>query len=1462
MANEEFLSPLTPDESGFLTELGQTTEPPKGQITTKERTEDLKANTGLTEDELEGLMDSNAISLSPIETRELAPAGSKGVFESLLSGGGSLEEIEAAVQKKVEVDKALTGIEDLSSVSTIMAADPKVSARLFRSENRLETSRKALLDLSEEAEGGFASTVMDVIDQLGYDTYAGIRDIRGSLAGEGTEVSEISDMWEVAIKSFSDEEFEAFYKERLQHLTDTGPLWEDNASWRIMRELEAMESAGAVLWDEEMGVLFGLMSALDVATLGLSGVKTIGMAGRSVVGRLRNTSSISTATEAAVRNRIVHTPTLRESITPPHSIRKSITESEIVDDIVPSSVRTTIASKGQPVSVGSVSQAIVGNKFVKQFLLRQDNHSFGVVDLSQSAENWAQAQATRLSKASGTSVIDYDISLEGIQQAKAVFTMGKDSGLPFDTLEAANRMASKYPNSAVHAVPGSPLTGTQYTFKTTSRVPVRETVSPTDLSKVSSKTRIGRLLGRADLGSDTFFANLADAGDFGALGFQKDFEKVVKEVNKLPKRDRNTIDEILTTLRDTPTNGTSRTWLPRGEFSDAYRAKTGSYPSDEVIKAYEDLIEVSDFNWYVKANEQLATMANQKVTMVKVGSFNLKAFPSKRSVSGLKEEKGAVWVHSVATGQRVSVKDLSNEAPLLELSVPTSKGETFVTDFYGQTRVPELEDALAYNAGGPRSNPDMLWFVGNGEGNWATLIGARTQKESLKAVEQFNEVAGTVRSLGGVDNKSVNALKQSDKDQITAVLQKNNDWNPNLETADDFIGFTNSRGVPAYAGVVSKERGHRIKDFIQTNDESLVNLNLEAFISFHRHDQALLEYGGVKASNPSPILAINRQYNQMVTRGAQMQYRMHHPSAWVKAAQKSGLIGDIPLHPMTDELKVKTWEIKGSTVEANRLRQEQSVILRRLDMFEGSQSSLATEALGKGVSKATQWGADVAHNINPRAGAGARYLKGFADGMSDRLLSLGFFQKMGSIDNMFLQASHFIPITAVSPTNGARGLQIATVIRQAARTGDASAWNTLLNNMSVTTGIPKSELKLLSDHMLFSGRGYMRGAIAEDPLAGIGNSILGRTKDIISTPYYAGENFSATLSRVVAFLDIRKKYPATDPSSREFWSLVQTRDRDLSFALNKAQKSEIQTDGVTRVLTQWSSYQLRMVETTLFGESLTVAEKTRLGAMQLMLWGAAGLGLNETAMSIKENETFGMFSNAIAEGADAFFGPVAGIKIGDRLAFNPVELWDRGHNMVALNLEEAVPAYKITSDTGTAAYSLLTNSFTGRWGLLGHDVQTLGRAWKAVDSAMMAYTMNMENVRRTKSGSEIHKDFTPMQEVFQFIGVKPSESTDFSASSTIVFDQKKKKKMAIDTALPYFKRAVVKAQEKDYGAFISIMKDVDAIVAAHGLTDTRLIEVRETLLQRAGFNNVNWIAMEMIKDGYTNEAIRFKEKFQ
>ena len=1472
-----FLQDANP--GGFLNEEATSPLPLEGVLSTQRKEQDKWVSTGLTEAELEGLRQANLVANMYISEEELAPAGVESfnpLLAKALQDEAGTSGVQDAFLKEQEVKNTLLRAGQLTSVERALAVDPQIAAQLYKIESRAERMRNILLDKAEEFEDGAAGKVLELIDMVAYDSWAGMRDVVTLLSGEGSELSTLSDEWEVALRTMDDGELEEFLSSRLEDIT-SGWASGDEPKWRIIRELQALDAAGAVLWDEELGVLYGVMSAIDIATLGTTAAITGSRALRSAIGRLRSTAGTTMASEAAagtslvvrggldgeILDPILGIEDLRSAVpgtgpgpTRPRRpfVRDDVEDAVIIDDIMPRAYTSrTVNPNVPPVSAGYVASQFATNRFIQQFLNIQSKFGFGTFDISEAATRWATSEGQRLGRATQSGVIDFDVDISDIQQAKVTFKFGKDNSLPFTDIITAQKVAETIPNARV-----VPSGRNQWVIEAETLVPVKSTIDPLDLTEVKNKTWIGRTFGRASRGSSSFMSNLADASDFGALGFKETFKTALRDINRLSRKDINTIDDILTTLRDTPVGDNPRTWLTADQFANAYKHARGTYPSREVIQAYETAVEMSDFAWWVKANERLTSLANQKSVVVRVNGQDVFAHPPthREGVPGLKKKTGPIWVWDVAQNRRVNVKSVRDEAPLLQLSTPSRDGSTYITGFVGNTRVPTLNDAFPYNAGGPRSNPGITWFVGNNDGNWATLIGARSERDARKAVEQYNRIVDAVAQGGSTA-------------RINQVIRQNRDWNPKIENLSDWEEFIASRGIKKDQKVDARARGERLGSVVRTEDQSIVDLNLEAYISYHRHDVALKEFGGELVENPNPLLAILTQYDSMISRGAQTQYRITHPSAWVKALERAVENGEISVPPlvgpMTDEMKVRTIDlsdIKGDV--ARKLRQEQSVINRRLDQFSGSASATVFATLGVGASNAAEWAVEQVHNLTPRGGNFARYMKEtFVDQGNNKLLSLGFYQRMATPDQFIIQSLHLIPISLISPVNGPRAMTFATAVRNAARRGNNQEWNLVAKNLAKNLGISDQQMAALTEHMFASGRGYMRGAIAEDPAGGVGRSLLGTTKTVVSYPYYAGENFAATLSRVTAFFDTIDRYPTTPLNSRAFWNAVQERDRVLSFGLNNAQRSIAQSDSSLRVVTQWTSYPFRQIESMFFEKGLSPTERARLIAGTTMMWGVAGLGMSKLSAEIQEQLGVDMpfLSAILVDGVDTAIDGLLGVKIGDRAGFNPVELIERGYKTFA-DPFQTVPAFDMIRGITNPVLDGLANFGSGRWSLLSHDAQTLARAWKIVDSPWMAYTMMMEDARISRTGGSLEKEFTGIQEFFQAVGIKPSEATDFQRISNLNFSAKNRKIKAIEQATPVFKMALdAQAEGNDRKAY-QLFKDADAIVQAYGLSPTRMAEVREEIFYRAGFERVNFAILEAIKNGNLEAAMQFKERME
>lgn len=1434
--------------------------------------------------------------------RTLPPMGAPiDLFDQYLEEGRGLEELQGVVDKQRTVQDTLKDVDNFSSVDAAMSVDLGVSAELYKQQHRIDTVRRMAMNVAENNTGGKIDSFYEVIDEFIYDIYAGIRDIPRGVTGGGTELTEISTMWADAIRSLDEDEFQNFVSERFDTLAsraNMGPI-EGDLAWVYLRELQALDAAGFVLHDQEFGYISAVGGIIDLATLGVGGVSKLSKAGRSLIGRLRGTVGTEAATEAVkgtslvvrggvdgdILDPVLELPPVRPHIeggearpfTKPKKsfVRPDVEDAEIVEDIAPSAYQTSVKTTADfpPVSTAAVGKQYTENTFLQYFMSRASTLGFGASDVTDNASAWAAREARKIADASATRLIDVKIPVEevGVKNYQMSFTLGKLGGGTFSSYDNALKMSSGIPGSSVintrtgKAARATDTSG-QFAIQVTQGIPSKDLVAPLNLKGLHEGLSgvLPNYFGRAGRGSSSYMSNLADGADFVEGAYKKDIQSTIKRLRKSLKGGTEAnINTILTALRDTPTKGNARTWMTQDQFVNEYKILTGEYPDRKTVQAYEDIVALSDFSYFQMASERLRSLFNLKAMMFDHDGAKVMVFPEEKLVGELKaDSRVRKWVWDAGAKRRLALDSVPDGTPIMSFGSKQKDGSEWIIGFENKLTVPSMEDAFPYNAGGPRSNPEVRYFVGNTDGHWNTLLGARSERDAQIAVDQYNVVAHALNNMGIDLEAEKIVLSSTQRKTLDDLVRANNDWNPNLESIDEFIEFGKARGMKLTDDAQFKTRDTNVSEVVNTNDKTLVDLSLEKYVTLRRQDNALVEFGGELTANPDPIYAITQQFNRMVREGSQTLYRMEHPSAWVKAVQeavKSKKIGlDGVDGPLTDPRKVQTWKITGSTETARKLRKEQAIISRRLSLYEGGSSDWV-ETSFKPLADAGAKAIDIAHNTHPKLGGIAAAVGRGIKQAPQMGLSLGFMQRMAEPSQLFLQSTHIIPITAASPRHGMQGITLASVIRQAARSTDESGWKVFYKGIKEVAMLNDKEAKDLMDHLFDSGRGYMRGALVEDPSAGnMFKGTLGTVGDVARAPFYAGENYAATVSRITAYLDIRKQFPETPTDSKLFWQKVQQRDRDLSFALNTAQKSRIQSGPISNVVAQWTSYPLRTLETIVYGgETLTKLERVRMSAAASILWGVGATGLYELWPDL-EPEDAGVVSKVINDGIDVVFDEALGIKFGDRVAFNPIELIERGVGTFT-DPTETIPAVGIVADTAGAALGVMSNVFSGRYAASSHDLERLVRTWKVVDSPVMAYTMMMEDVRRTRTGSTLQGPFTASQELFQALGISPSEVVDLSRASGIVFSQKGRKQKAIDKALPFFKMALAEAEAGNYESAGNLMLDADAIVMSYGLSDTYLAEVRRDIMKQAEFDRVNYVLLELIKQGNTNAALRFGE---
>jgi hypothetical protein len=222
---------------------------------------------------------------------------------------------------------------------------------------------------------------------------------------------------------------------------------------------------------------------------------------------------------------------------------------------------------------------------------------------------------------------------------------------------------------------------------------------------------------------------------------------------------------------------------------------------------------------------------------------------------------------------------------------------------------------------------------------------------------------------------------------------------------------------------------------------------------------------------------------------------------------------------------------------------------------------------------------------------------------------------------------------------------------------------------------------------------------------------------------------------------------------------------------------------------------------------------------------------------------------AIQKGVgDMLLEDTAGIRLGPRLGLNLFDLTETAWGLITLK-PDTVPAYNIVGPTAEAAASALMHFGSGRIPLASHDLETLVRAWKIIDSPIIAYTMMMDEVRISNTGVVTKGPFTSSQIFLQAIGLSPAEVINMQEFKELSWSITKRENKVFNDAKPYIKKAATLIAQEDYAAANDILMTVDAVFSGSGLPKTSMDEVKERLMSTLKVNETERVVKILLESG-------------
>lgn len=1054
--------------------------------------------------------------------------------------------------------------------------------------------------------------------------------------------------------------------------------------------------------------------------------------------------------------------------------------------------------------------------------------------------------AEKFSRSFKTNVYDvgvYDLN----EQTKAVsFFIGKNTdGLPFKPLadgsapSGAQKIADRINGEVVPLDPEDLTLGyvvrvdeavdASAGLKSGFNIKLAETLWTKTLGKVldnpylgSAATRDVRELNELALRSQTASKYLSNEG-----------RKLEKNIGKLSYEETVTMDTILSEFRDGADAIARQSWNET-EFSAAWLNKTGEVPSQKIIDAYKAAESLSDAAYYFKSMEIMKTyiMKGFKNSVDIDGVF----IPAKRTtLSTLKADAKVIDLSENTKLYAKEIDDVPSDTVVWELSQPW-QGQDYVL-FPSNTRAIDPRDVLGYSAYGRRTNPDARYFIFlRGENGIKTVLSAFTDKTAQTARNQLKQIQEAYRA-------------ELPDDEITRVIQGSNDWNPNVNTKADMDEWLLENEINLTEGdLFSKVRDDAIDDPFDKvfNGEAAGDYVNNALA---RSDTILTEYGGGKAYNPSPLQSIVEQYGTEAHRYANSFYTMKSMKGWVnqlRIMREEGIniSVEVPkgIGPSDYRKLFLNTKVTGSSPAANRMRELQSVIKRRLGMSTRLEDELSqmsdslTEAVFDSWGKKVQVG-DVSSTLLKTG-----FFSSFAFNLSQAFLQssqivnivaiagqkIGFKAAAGSIHlRKLLHASDDIAVEQVGLSNFARSMEIA----EADAVEIAELFRQTLPNVvmgdaiELGTGVNGGR----STGAMFGKTGFQATKF--------GKAML----DVGMVPFNFGESSAKSTAFVAAALEFKKANPAISLLSEAGRNFVARRVETLTQNMSNSSRSAIQS-GLGKVPTQWLSYFFRTTEQVFVGRDLTLLERARLGFFTMPFFGFTGLGMGFATEKVAEffnldprDETdralFITLKYGLMDGFLNYFTPFD-VALSERMApvtavFDIYEKFTEENVLTALGGPSGSIAY-----TGTEAmFNLLSNLANGYTSTLTEDGMRVLRNFSGINSLAKAVGIMQDGVYRNRKGLIVPIEVDITDAILSVSGFTPLQATEFYSQGGRTYNLGKDFKAVQKEVLERSKLAWG-MYAKDPERASAILSDAKLIVSKAPLSYDKKIELLRLLNPR------------------------------
>jgi hypothetical protein len=850
--------------------------------------------------------------------------------------------------------------------------------------------------------------------------------------------------------------------------------------------------------------------------------------------------------------------------------------------------------------------------------------------------------------------------------------------------------------------------------------------------------------------------------------FRSLVQPMIKRIRKLPYKNRITINRVMQKLRDDPKLNYRTSWWSEFEFKTEYRMahpdKTSATAAD--YDAYLSAVTVSDLVYTIRASKilEIHNRLGNKVIQISGDESVLARKAKDLNIS--------TPVKDLSSGKIIAAKYVPEDLVIWEAFDPGRTKKYYIKP--KEVAEPNYWDALDYNSGGPRFNPEANHFVVQWDGvnqtSGRAFLTAVTEKQASKALEELENIRAALKGR---------TLDQVSPSEIDSVIRKNNTFEPRITNLEHLKAWTDRYNIDWTLQFTKKKRGDKVEDLENVFD----SLSYEDYyMATARRGQVLPKVGGGNTFSEDPISAIFRNFDSAAGEFSWYRYNQRSKLSWLKTRLgPDGLDANLKGKSVNQLFEEEYGKLPhGVTNNADRRLKEIGMIIKRRD-FELSPRQEWLNTLLEYVHEFTFDKPIPTINIkNP----------------VDTFMNLNFKTFfMFNPSQFFMQMAHASNVLAISPVHGARAFPIVAPLRAALHAPSMSVRKKFLKGLAEQLGVKENDVDeliqyihdtqrtLVENDTIYRSTSMSTGFAKVDSSyhhSNFKNALYQSSKvgklalDAGMVPFSEGEIISRLTGIVTAFLEIKAKNPTMSILTGEGKDMLSLREINIfGFSMNRANAGMLQQEGFRKIPMQFMSYPFRAMESVAFGRGLTKAQRIRLGVNLFLMGGITGAGFSGVANDIAEHFKVDPASPEMAFIQYGYFDAIAtwafqgataeeiGTALGNRLsvigAFVDIykKISEGSFTEVLFGPSGTVSGGLASTSANVieSFFKIMRGSDTGSTEMLLQNLETLLRTPSGVDNLFKGTNILLNGKYYNKAGNPLPGKFSAAEGLLEGAGI-------------------------------------------------------------------------------------------------------------